>query len=100
MFLLPEIIWSPIANFYYELLQQGDVRPFRDNFLMRGDNLLSLKLLTLGQFISLAIATGILLISNINKKIVKIFFFFFFLILLFFVGFAVLFLLNNNPQIG
>ncbi len=34
MFLVPEILWSPVGNFVYELFSDSaNVKPFRDNFL-------------------------------------------------------------------
>ena len=56
MFALPEILWSPVGNFYYELSQtgtSGGTQPFRYNFLQNSDNLIYLKLIILLQLIGL-----------------------------------------------
>lgn len=66
MFLVPEILWSPISNFYFELLQtskSGGTYPFRDNFLQNSDNLNYLKIVILLQFIGLLLSL-ILIIKN------------------------------------
>lgn len=54
MFVIPELLWSPVGNFYYELSQtskSGGTYPFRDNFLQDSDNLSILKSVLLIQFI-------------------------------------------------
>lgn len=46
MFVVPEIFWSPVTNFYYELTQTnqgGGTRPFNYNFLQNSDNVNYLK---------------------------------------------------------
>src|SRR4051812_49298452 len=42
MFLLPELLWSTVFNFYYELPQtsySSNTHPFRDNYFQNSDNL-------------------------------------------------------------
>jgi len=54
LFVIPEVLWSPVGNFYYELSQtskSGGTEPFRDNFLQNSDNLSILKVVLLIQFI-------------------------------------------------
>jgi type II secretory pathway component PulF len=54
LFAIPEILWSPISNFYFELSQtskSGGTSPYRDNFLQNSDNLSWLKLVILLQFV-------------------------------------------------
>ncbi len=60
MFALPEILWSSIANFYYEFFQSGKISsvvPFRYSFLQNLDNLIYLKIIltvqTIGIFLLL-----------------------------------------------
>jgi len=41
LFLVPEILWSPLLNFYYEFFQLGrgiNVQPIRNNFLTSVEN--------------------------------------------------------------
>jgi len=41
MFLVPEILWSPVGNFLYQIFQSGNrggTYPFRENFLTITDN--------------------------------------------------------------
>ena len=54
LFAIPEILWSPISNFYSEFYQgtkYNDVNPWRYNFLQNSDNLSWLKFVILLQFI-------------------------------------------------
>jgi hypothetical protein len=70
IFLIPEILWSPLVNFYYELLRTGDVFPLCANFLTNSDNFAIWKLVLWVQFFSLLLASGVLAMSN-SKKIIK-----------------------------
>lgn len=54
LFAIPEILWSPISNFYVEFYQgskYSDVNPWRDNFLQNSDNIAWLKFVILIQLI-------------------------------------------------
>lgn len=58
MFVVPEILWSPIINLYYEFYQSGysgNVQPFRNNFLQNSDNLNYLKLVICLEFIGITL---------------------------------------------
>jgi len=70
IFIIPEILWSPLANFYYELLHTGDVFPLRASFLTNSDNFAIWKFVLWVQFSGLFFAAGTLIISN-TKKIIK-----------------------------
>ena len=66
MFAIPEILWSPVANFYYELSQtskSGGTHPFRYNFLQNSDNLHYLRLVIFLQFMGL-----LLLLASVVKN--------------------------------
>ena len=42
MFLVPEILWSPVGNFVYSLIKptvNGSIQTLRVNFLMDSDNI-------------------------------------------------------------
>lgn len=71
LFVVPEILWSPLGNFYYELSQtgkSGGTSPFRDNLLQNTDNLSLLKTVL---FIQLA---GVLIITFklfVNKSMIS-----------------------------
>jgi len=73
LFAAPEILWSPVINFYYELSQtgiSGGTHPWRNNFLQNSDNLNYLKFVIFFQLISLILFL-ICLIKN-RKNIKKI----------------------------
>ena len=80
MFLVPEILWSPIINFYYEFFQSSktsNVQPFRFNFLQNSDNINYLKLVIFIQFIGLLLLIVTLIknkrnIKNINYILIMI----------------------------
>ncbi len=58
MFIVPEVLWSPVGNFYYEFYQgmkQSTVYPFRDNFLQHSDNLSILKIVVFIQCVGAAL---------------------------------------------
>jgi hypothetical protein len=68
MFAIPEILWSPILNFYYQLSQtnrSGGTYPLRYNFLQNSDNLNYLRLIIFMQLIGLL---GVLIIVVKNKN--------------------------------
>lgn len=70
MFAIPEILWSPVSNFYYELLQSSStsyVKPFRYSFLQNSDNLNYLKFFVFLQLIGL-LGTLVVAIKNKNNK--------------------------------
>lgn len=99
MFAVPEVLWSPIANFYYELFQQGDVHPLRDNFFTNYDNLDCLRLILFLQFTG-ALAMLLIMLKSKSGKFNKIVLSVLLLILTAVSGFVVLFVSYNNPQIG
>ena len=90
MFAIPEILWSPISNFYYELLQTSKtsfVQPLRTNFLLNADNINYLRFVLFLQLI----ATLILFIFNIkssNNILIRIILSIMLFFLVIFVGFA------------
>ena len=103
MFLVPEILWGSIVDFYYQLSQtsqSGGTYPLRYNFLTNSDNVGILKLVMLIELVGLACSFIVLLLARINNKVVKTLVFLIFATLLLIVGFAVLFAFNFNPQIG
>lgn len=52
MFILPEILWSPVSNIIYELLQKtNNVQPYRINFLMNSDKIVYLSFVLFAQFV-------------------------------------------------
>ncbi len=71
MFAIPEILWSPVLNFYYGFWQSGrsgNVNTLRNNFLQKADNWNYLKFIILLQLIGLVL----FLIQLIrNKKSIK-----------------------------
>ena len=100
MFIVPEILWSPVGNFYYELLQSsesGGTHPFRNNFLQNSDNLNNLKFVIFIQFIGLLLFL-IYLIKNKKEfnTILRYISMIFLSILLIFVSFSLYFALTFN----
>jgi hypothetical protein len=76
MFLIPEILWSPVLNFYFEFFQSSrssNVQPLRYNFLQNSDNLNYLKLVIFIQLIGLLLHTIFLIKNkkNINIKTIN-----------------------------
>lgn len=52
MLLVPEVLWSPLGNFYYELIKGqhvSNILPFRFNFLESADYVNMLRLVILIQ---------------------------------------------------
>ena len=73
MFVVPEILWSPIMNFYYEFFQSSktsNVQPIRYNFLQNSDNSNYLKLVIFIQFVGLLLLVA-RLIKNKKKLNIK-----------------------------
>jgi len=71
MVVVPEVLWSPVINLYYEFFQSsysGYVKPFNNNFLQNSDNLKYLKFVISLQFIG---AVLFFMFWIINKKSVN-----------------------------
>ena len=69
MFILPEVLWSPLLNFYYELSKTGDVYPVRVNFIT--NDFIIWKIVLWIQLISLAGAIVIMVLIP-TKRIIKL----------------------------
>ena len=72
MFLVPEILWSPVVNSVYEWNQNSNhVTPLRDSFLTKSDNIQILSNVLLFQFFALALITIFLFLirNKINNKV-------------------------------
>lgn len=68
MFLIPEILWSPVGNFVFTFLQNtNQIRPLRNNFLINPDNINIYKIILLIQLMGL-IFTAIAIFMRSNKK--------------------------------
>jgi hypothetical protein len=65
MFLVPEILWSPVLNILLELGQSGNVTPLRDNFLMSSDNLIYFRIINFIQLVG--IISAIILLFKIKR---------------------------------
>ncbi len=72
MFLIPELLWSPIINISLDFFGGDNVGVLRENFLMNSDNINSLIFVLSLQTIGLLLSSFILYKSSI-KKILKIF---------------------------
>jgi len=103
IFLVPEILWSPVANFYYQLTQtsrSGGTYPFRNNFLQNSDNLNYLKLVFFLQFVGLLwFLISMLRGALIKNKVIKYICVATLLILLIVVGFALYFAMTFSIEI-
>jgi len=64
MFILPEVLWSPVGNFVYELSQSGNTHPVRNNFLQNTDNINILSTVLFIQMAGLIAAFVCLLIVH------------------------------------
>ena len=71
MFALPEILWSPIINYIYELSQtshSGGTHPYRYNFLQHPDNINLLSTVLFIQFLGLTLTLISLIVLNLKLK--------------------------------
>ncbi len=67
MFILPELLWSPVENLVYDLLQNSNnVKIFRPNFLTVSDNTYLLLFVLLFQIIGLIGSLIIVFKEKIN----------------------------------
>ena len=74
MFIVPEILWSPVGNFLYSMYkpsQQGSIQVLRNNFLLNSENI---NILSTVLFIQMAglLFSGIFLVvvhKSIKNKI-------------------------------
>jgi hypothetical protein len=84
MFIIPEVLWSPVGNVLYQLVQSGGViYPFRDNFLMDNDNLFIYRFINTIQLIGLGASLYyICRIIKTELKLVKTVIIFFVIILI------------------
>ena|ERR1700733_7569769 len=65
LFVVPEVLWSPVVNFYYQFIKGmhvSNVPPLRNNFLQNIDNTIWLKLVIFIQALGI-----LLLLINIVK---------------------------------
>jgi hypothetical protein len=67
MFIIPELLWSPILSFGYELLQSGNTHPLRVNYLTSLDHKDLLIFILIFESIGL-LSTFVFLMKTINKK--------------------------------
>lgn len=73
MFIIPEILWSPILNFYYEFYQSSFtsfIHPLRNNFLQNSDNSNYLKFILFLQFLGISLFFIFLLKNKSNVKLI------------------------------
>ncbi len=100
MFLIPEILWSPVVNFYYELSPtsvSGNTHPLINNFLQKSDNLDYLKFVIFIQLGGLIIFIVSLVKNKTNLKSVVYWILFVLALLIFiFVAFALYFAMTFN----
>ena len=70
LFVIPEVLWSPLLNFYYELNQSGStsaVHSLRDNFFENPDHFNSLRLIVFIQLVGLV--SFLVLLTRIKLKL-------------------------------
>jgi hypothetical protein len=88
MFLVPELLWSPVMNFIYEIFQNNNhVQALRPNFLTDSSNVTPFIIVVFIQFLGLLITTVIMTKSSAPKS-AKISSIAFLLILLILTGFV------------
>ena len=72
MFVVPEVLWSPVSNFLYTFYKGGNIPIiFRDNFLMSSDYRGMVIIIIFLQSFA-ALTSFILLYKSLNKGILKI----------------------------
>lgn len=65
MFLIPELLWSPILNIIFNLIQNSDPAPtLRPNFLINSDNFTPLLVTLAIQIIGLVGSSSLLILSK------------------------------------
>ena len=100
MFIVPEILWSPVTNVVYGLIQNSNhVKSFRSNFLTNSDYNVFLILFLFIQFIGL-IGTFILIKKNNLTYRYKLFLILIILILLIITGFSFFTVFSLSHGIG
>lgn len=66
LFIVPEMLWSPVTNITYEFLQNSNnVQPLRNNFLINPDNITALNFVLFFQLV------GVLAVSVVLFKVKK-----------------------------
>jgi len=92
MFLIPEILWSPVLNFYYEFLQTSKtsyVQSLRNGFLQNPDNINFLRITILVEFIGVLLFLFLLVKNkNLLRGTIKYILIILFLVLALVFGFA------------
>src|SRR3989344_3307388 len=70
MFIIPDLLWSPVGNFGYELYKShyGNTYPFRNNFLQDSDNVNMLSTVLFIQMLGLFSSAVCLVIINKSVK--------------------------------
>ena len=73
MFIVPEVLWSPVVNYLYQLSQTGKIGntyPFHKTFLDHPDNVNTLSSILFIQFLGLFISAVYLIVlrKNIQNK--------------------------------
>jgi len=66
MFLIPEVLWSPVSNLCYELLNNNG-HPYRATFLTNPDNMAWLACVLFLQFLG-SLCFSLLMWKNIKKS--------------------------------
>ncbi len=97
MFVVPEILWSPVSNFLYSFFKDSEPIVFRPNFLITSDFRNWLIFVVFIQLIGLICSLVLIIRSNINlaNKILISLLFTFFLLLTAFVLFITFSLRNG-----
>lgn len=67
MFVVPEVLWSPVGNFIYELLRNSG-SPFRNTFLEKNDNINSLSIVLFIQVLGLLFSSIYIIIIRKGFK--------------------------------
>jgi hypothetical protein len=86
MFVVPEVLWSPVVNLVYSLLQNSNhAQIFRSNFLTSSDNTNFLLSFLILQLVGIVGCLGLIFQAKINTGI-KIFLIFVLILLLLITG--------------
>ncbi len=75
MFVVPEVLWSPVSNYIFSMskpLKHGSIQIFRDNFLLSSDNINILSTVLFIQMAGLLLSFIYLLVHHgvIKNKLV------------------------------
>lgn len=101
MFLVPEVLWSPVNSFYHDIgISPFEFRGLTNGNNFFGNNLTLVKAILSAQFVGLLIVFWIVSTGRFEKKIIKLTISIFFGLLILLVAYILVFVFASNPHFG